>query len=348
MLLDIQSPPRITGRGDRYRFYTRVLDRIQAKYNQEGARLAANPTDRQFGAWNLYRHAVLHPTMNLVHNKRNVVKASMVASNPGRWRVPDDGPDPFTSFEGAAKGRTDWDGDFSLDALATFDRGLADYVDPLEDFDDYDTTADPNNRFNISTDTINVTALPMNEDAWHADDKGAAFFDGSFEHLGKWNRNSSSHNGSKPFLWGVANSVTNWGVSVDELMGRNEHSIGVRSNSNSSVRMLENNDNSRTTSDITGLSTGTDYWVEYERDITIGSYGTFYCRLFTDESRTVAAGDNSITLTEDLDWRYIFAVGSNNSGSGNVATFDIEALDLQLAAGVVASPYYYQHILGSS
>lgn len=55
-------------------------------------------------------------------------------------------------------------------------------------------------------------------------------------------------------------------------------------------------------------------WIEMECDSTVGTYGTLYCRIYTDEWVTLAE-ELSLTLTQAVSFRYFYTLMGFNTGS---------------------------------
>lgn len=205
-----------------------------------------------------------------------------------------------------------------------------------ENFTTY-TEVDPNSHITVtSAAQINFAGLAKNEDAYCYSDKGVAHFSGDFEHLAEIQMTSDvGTDGTGGFI-----TLSN---IVDDIQG-----IKTASGDALYCRWEEGGATLYVWEDIAGTSYfssyagsyATPYYIKFERDEAVGTYGTLYLYIYSDPARTNLLATRSIALHEKEDFRYIFVSHSRNVAlSGHTTTGYIKDLDLQEA--VMAKPYYY-------
>lgn len=189
------------------------------------------------------------------------------------------------------------------------------------------TEVDPNSRISVTASRSTVTSLTRNEDAWVYDNKGAAHFDGDFEHLVdvRWN---AADVGGQSVLWGLTNNVDDWRYNFDN--GRHEIEVDFyRSAANLSLRLREIYGVSSQVYDDYIPSLDTTYYLTVKRDESIGTYGRLYCYIYSDSARSSLLATLSVDLHAKDDFQYIFATQSNNDGNTYRLTAWSENFDLQ-------------------
>jgi hypothetical protein len=81
------------------------------------------------------------------------------------------------------------------------------------------------------------------------------------------------------------------------------------------------------------LSEDTDYYLTLDRDESVGTFGTLYAHLFSDEARSTTLETLTLTLTEKQDFRYIYGAISwddatpNNTWSGTISNLTGDIYD---------------------
>src|SRR3990172_2149918 len=178
----------------------------------------------------------------------------------------------------------------------------------FEDFTTYIET-DPNNRFSVAANAITVTALSRDEDAWLIKDRGAGHFSGDFEHLFKYTP-ATNTNRAHADLLSLANIVDDVN-GIDTAAG---DLLGVwYFKSDSGVNQYG----------LYEIVAGTPYQVDtsvtnhsvvrypkFKRDEGVGTYGTLYLYIYSDEARTILIQTISLTLHEKEDFRYNYIMHS--------------------------------------
>jgi len=223
--------------------------------------------------------------------------------------------------------------------------------DPTEDFTSY-TETDPNSNIAVTADTITFTNVRAKYDTFYVyKDKGAAHFDGSFEHLHKHYATAvgdtcsisswllSNVLGDENYLRTNSYDMLNYKLYYDAANGRRMY-------------MAEMDGASFYWDYYTGWLLSTVYYIEVERDENVGTYGTLYARICTGNYYGLGGSlvdTLSITLhTSKKDFRYIDAcTGYDDNDNTNASTGYVKLLDLQEAGVATFQPFrnYYPHIL---
>lgn len=206
---------------------------------------------------------------------------------------------------------------FALLAFFTFNVSVASAV--FEDFTTY-TEIDPNGRLSQTATTSSYTSLTRNEDAYLYLDKGLGHFDGDFTHYLAINYTSQDSGSSVVYLWAV-------GQELQSAVGMTKLSIYTY---NSTIRIQETDSaDNNYDSGNTSLILGNTYYLTIERDESIGTYGTLYVYVYTDETKTSLQATLSLALHESKkDFRYLYIPSSCNTGNAYAQTGYIENLDL--------------------
>lgn len=195
----------------------------------------------------------------------------------------------------------------------------------LEDYTGY-TETDPNSRFSVATNTITVTGLSSNEDAYVYDDKGVDHFEETYNHTFDAQVTSASTTATL-VPWSLANIVDDaWGIQGNA--SEDGHEVFFINNSGTlEIRLREIDGASFYTDIFSGFSLSTRYYFTVER-VSGGSFGIVNCYIYSDSARTTLVDTLSLTLHADHKFRYVYAAQSFNipvvaSLSGDVQNLDI-------------------------
>ena len=196
----------------------------------------------------------------------------------------------------------------------------------MEDFTAY-TETDPGGDIGINSAVlVTVTNMPRNVNTHLSKDKGAAFFAGNFTHTMKTQRNTSN-NAAIGHFWALANEQNDWGT----IYAAGHSALGCRwaaDATNGFIRLLEQSGGAAIGDNSTYLDEDTDFWVTIVRDESVGAEGTLYCYIYSDQLRATLVDTLTVTLTAKVDFQYVFAVMSNDSGSVINVTFKISYLSV--------------------
>jgi len=137
-------------------------------------------------------------------------------------------------------------------------------------------------------------------------------------------------NNGKLYIWGLTNTIGSGGGQTNDII-ISLAGVGY-------FIIEEVGGNSDTTSTF---NEDTQYWIEIERDESVGTYGTLYGRLYTDSSRTTLSDSGSIALGAKRDYRYIYALaGFDDNQGGRDITGYVQNLDLQESVEDTTPPTY--------
>jgi hypothetical protein len=197
-----------------------------------------------------------------------------------------------------------------------------------EDYTAY-TETDPNSRYTVTVNNIDVAGLLRNEDAWVVDDKGINHFDADFEHLVDAEFLSGT-SGGLVTAWMVADAIndingllSDAGESYLAVWGTAVGAVPV-------IRVIEVVGTSLYF-DSYIVSYNTPYYLRIKRDESIGTYGQIQCFIYSDSARTILVYTLVLALHAKNDFRYIYGVNSGNKGTTESITATISNLDLQEA-----------------
>ena len=180
----------------------------------------------------------------------------------------------------------------------------------IEDFTTY-TEVDSASRVAVGTRRVAWTLLDGDEQGQVYKDKGANFFDGDFVHDLTLELTTTS-SGVFTAIWELANATADFGANNPSLYLYHNKQFGT------DVRLtLVKIDTGGSATDFnTNLSLDTIYYLKIVRDESVGSFGTIYCYIYTDDARTVLLDTLSVTLGEKVDFQYIFVLNNDEGGGG--------------------------------
>lgn len=209
----------------------------------------------------------------------------------------------------------------------------------LEDFrappDGTYTELDPQPAITVTANKLDVDALADNTgDTWVYDDKGAAHFGATFEHLVKATLQDHDDDWYRMYeaFWGVSNVVEDlkfWSVNTSEA-------VVCKFYGYHNVHRIYLWDYETAASDSwTGPVFTTPYWCTIQRT----SSTAIQCRIYSDASRETLVDTLNVALTDGRTYQYIFAQNHWLTGSYGYAEmwYDVEDLDLQEAAAPPAA-----------
>ncbi|KKM14949.1 hypothetical protein LCGC14_1700980 [marine sediment metagenome] len=198
---------------------------------------------------------------------------------------------------------------------------------PFEDFIPWEPEVDPNGRIAPTTRRVTWTSLTRNEDAYYYDDKGAAFFSADFVHFLTINITTAAAS-CEGGTWALTNDL-------DDLRGlktNNKDALFlyfIHTGGNLKLQINELDGGTSYAGTAYNATAGTVYYVSIERDESVGTYGTLYLYLFSDEARTTLVNSQSIALhTSKKDFQYVHVVQTWNAGTSHASSGYSENLDL--------------------
>jgi hypothetical protein len=199
--------------------------------------------------------------------------------------------------------------------------------DPTEDFTTY-TEVDPATYLDRTSTRTTFTHINNNIDAYVYKDFGAHHFNASFEHRFKvclTYRASYNYSG---VVWHALKQTVESSVS---LHSQEFHTYSSTSGYRFYVYQRGGGSGNQ---DYTGyMTTNTVYYIEFEWDSEVGTYGTLYARIATGDyySNGGSLVDTlSVTCDEVADFRYCYSICSwNYADAGSDLSGYMEYLDLQ-------------------
>ena len=207
-------------------------------------------------------------------------------------------------------------------------------ADPTEDFTGYTEVDVGADRLTVTASKITVTDLDLDETCIVYKDKGAAHFDGDFEHRFKTLCSAITNSGFF-YPWMMANIIGDARDVIDQ--SEDSHGVLWRAWYDGPKLYLLERDSGTAYSDNGSVNTSTVYYITVERDESTGTYGTIYAYICTGNYNGESGSSLVDTLTVALhtskkDFRYIYGVASSDQGNGgNAISGYTEDLDLQEA-----------------
>ena len=178
-----------------------------------------------------------------------------------------------------------------------------------QDFTTY-TEVDPSTYFAVTGDTITVTLLPRNVDAYIYKDFGVDNFSGNFTHEIEISTTTSGV--EIAYVWMLANLVDD-SKGIDDASG---DFLGLYFYENDIILVECDGGTTYTASDYNISTDGTVYYITIVRDEDVGTYGTIYAYIYSDAAKTTLLATRSIALhSSKKDFRYLYGVNSYNSGA---------------------------------
>jgi hypothetical protein len=179
-----------------------------------------------------------------------------------------------------------------------------------ENFLEY-TETDPNGRYTVTANKIDVSGLTRDEDAYVYKDYGAGYFSGTVStHYFECYIDSSSTNSGQAITWMLANTIEDSG---DIVTGSHPAIYAfLQTSGGTPYIVLGESSGGSQYSDADAISFDTQYWATAVRDKSAGSFGTVYLYVYSDSDRSVLEVSLSVALHETTNYRYIYGANSND------------------------------------
>ncbi len=204
--------------------------------------------------------------------------------------------------------------------------GVENYLEAIE--------VDPNNRLTPRATGVDIVGLTRNEDAHLYWDKTVGHFSGDYEHLFECQIDSGADSGGGAAPWGLSNDI-------DDLNGlvansKDAHFAWIFNNVGTYTIDLYEFIGGTVYSDRFTGAADTHYYCKSRRDETGGTLQLF---IYSDSARTILLDTLVVSLHENEDFRYVWAVNSGNISA--IAAMDdfSQNLDLQEAVEAVAQRF---------
>lgn len=326
----MQSPTKLKTNQDKLKYFYRALELLRLEHNAKGAEVGKTLTLEEFRSW---QKNDWEARQKNVLNEINIIKE---AEGITKAEVDKDGKEvktakqiEFEALKETGSIDTSFDKDIDIKSIKKIGRGLP-VVDPIEDFTTY-TEDDPLTKITVDSNTVSWDDLKRGADSRVYKDKGVNHFDGDFEHLEDVRLSATTDYG-RPIVWRLANAVNNTPFNNAVTL------FVVNYGYNNDFEIWEG-DGSASYSDVgatSGWALNTTYYLKIKRDEAVGTYGTFYCYVYTNSERTTLQETLSVTLHIKTDFRYLYAFNTYNDGVDFRSTGYSENLDLQ----EVGAAYY--------
>ena len=185
---------------------------------------------------------------------------------------------------------------------------------------------DPNSRIAKTPARVTGVGILRNEDAYVYKDKTVAYFSGDFVHCLTVKMTAGTEDG-RVYVWGLTNSINDMkGIDVG---GGSYLGMFFYKGSTTCHMYLEECSSGSLFQDSYTITLNTTYYLKIVRDESVGTYGTLYCYVYSDSSRTTLVDTLQLTLNHSKkDFRYIFAMNTWNNGTTETCSGYCENLDL--------------------
>jgi len=220
----------------------------------------------------------------------------------------------------------------------------------IEDFTTY-TEVDPNSRITVISTRVTWSSLTKNEDAYVYDDKGAGYFAGSFEI--KFTANLTASQGGNPSnriqICALANAIDDG----QGIILANEDMLSVffsiPSSGTPSIFLEECDGGSTYSGGSYVCSENTDYDITLLRDEGVGTYGTLYCYIYSDSSRTNLLDTLTVTLhSSKKDFQYLYVCQSFNTGQSITTSGYVDSVEITLGSAPTVTTQAVTNISGTT
>lgn len=177
--------------------------------------------------------------------------------------------------------------------------------------------------------TVTIDGLSNSEDAYVYRDYGANFFNGDFVHQFEFELTSATVNAPLIGVWALMNTVASLGtyIPINDYLA-----VGVLYATGDILRIYIAESDSGTAYGVSttrDIALNTTYYANVYRLEGVGTYGTLYLDLFSNEDRTAQVGATlPLPLHSKKDFRYVYGVNSYNSASGDTVSGYVKNLAL--------------------
>lgn len=169
-----------------------------------------------------------------------------------------------------------------------------------------------------SGETITVTGMDFDDVAYFSLDFGAGGISGDLEHRLHFKKTVGTDPYDYCCLWALSDNLSHVG-------GFSNYALFLVSGST----YLYINEKTSTRSDSCAIALDTDYYVKIVIDPGVGTYGTVYVYVYTDEAMTVLYDTLSFARGSDPSFRYLLtacsysAASSGNDWSGEISDLTV-------------------------
>lgn len=194
-------------------------------------------------------------------------------------------------------------------------------------------------RLTVSSSRVTATNMLAGDDVIYVYyDKGAAYFDGNFNHYLTIALTASDQGGAQGIFWAMTNNLNDFQGLIDASQSFLALRVVHNQSPNTIVLHLTEQDGATNYGETGGagyaITAGTVYYIKLTRDETVGTYGTFYCYIYSNAERTTLLETLSITLhTSTKDYRYVMPMQSYDATSGTTKKITMYSENLIFGSG---------------
>lgn len=176
------------------------------------------------------------------------------------------------------------------------------------------TEVDTPARLTIATSSITMATLDDDEEVYCYKDFTSNYFSGDYEHTFKFI--ATAQTGSEIcYLWGLSNDNSQT-IGKQITANIDLHTLAWN---NGEFVLIERNATVSTSDTTSGASLNTYYYIRVVRDENVGTYGTLYAYIYTDDQYTELFDTLVVTLTENKDFQYVIMASGKGDGGGSTA-----------------------------
>ena len=173
---------------------------------------------------------------------------------------------------------------------------------------------DPNSSIDVTDNTLTITDITKNEEAYIYKDYGANYFNGDFEHQFEINVPGSGVGAPTVGVWGMGNSINDFRGRDDSSDGISIQAKGLNETDYDLSMSLEFQG---TSNSVQPLLYNTTYYCTVTRDHDggVNNTGEYVLTVYSDSSRTNVVS-NIVTIDayagQQKEFQYLYACGAYN------------------------------------
>jgi hypothetical protein len=180
---------------------------------------------------------------------------------------------------------------------------------------------------------VTYTAVPRNATCTLYSNKGSGYFSGNFTHYITIDLTATTAS-----CWAVPDMLSDYQADWYVIVTGNHNGLAVEltGNNTSSYYLTAGETTSGNHYDPGGhlLSNNTVYYLKTKRDMSVGTYGTYYIYTYSDAARTNLLDTETLTLHSIKTYQYCYAFsGWNSSTSADTVSGYHEIYDLRKSNG---------------
>jgi hypothetical protein len=194
------------------------------------------------------------------------------------------------------------------------------------------TKVDPSNWLTVTAQKVTFTSMGNNATTYLYKDMGVGGITGSYSYNINTILNGTPSSSGQATVWAISNTLGD-----DAGIFAVGHSHVVKWSSASGLIYLEEYLNPSTpyaASYTPGLNK--EVFLTVSRNTSVGTYGTLYLYIYADEDRTILTTTLSVTLHENINYRYIYGCAGNNTSTAGQS---ISGYNKSPFAGIIASSF---------